>query len=112
MQQTETYKLNLIESSDTFSPDPLNENMEKAEEALDGLNQRVTVLETHKIVTGFHEGTGFVDLGFTPVVVFGIGSNSIGFATRGRGSSGGLSVEEGGFSHTGFAANCHYAAFV
>ena len=31
MQQTQTYKLNLIETSDTFSPAPLNENMEKVE---------------------------------------------------------------------------------
>jgi len=31
MQQTKTYKLNLIETSDTFSPDPLNENTEKLE---------------------------------------------------------------------------------
>lgn len=34
MQQTGTYKLNLIETSDTFSPNPLNENTEKLEKAL------------------------------------------------------------------------------
>ena len=34
MQQTETYKLNLIETSDTFSPAPLNENAQKLESAL------------------------------------------------------------------------------
>ena len=34
MQQTETYQLNLIETSDTFSPAPLNENAQKLEAAL------------------------------------------------------------------------------
>jgi hypothetical protein len=34
MQQTNKYKLNLIEKDDTFSPDPLNDNMEKVEGAL------------------------------------------------------------------------------
>ena len=35
MQQTNTYKLNLIEKNDPFSPDPLNENAQKVEAALD-----------------------------------------------------------------------------
>ena len=34
MQQTNQYKLNLIEKTDTFSPDPLNENTEKVEAQL------------------------------------------------------------------------------
>ena len=34
MQQTETYKLNLIETSDPFSPEPLNKNMEAVEAQL------------------------------------------------------------------------------
>ena len=34
MQFTNQYKLNLIEATDTFSPQPLNENMEKVEAAL------------------------------------------------------------------------------
>lgn len=34
MQQTNLFKLNLIESGDTFSPNPLNENMELVEAAL------------------------------------------------------------------------------
>ena len=34
MQQTPTYKLNLIETSDLFSPNPLNENAQKLEAAL------------------------------------------------------------------------------
>ena len=34
MQHTNQYQFNLIESGDTFSPQPLNENMEKVEAAL------------------------------------------------------------------------------
>ena len=34
MQQTTTYKLNLIETSDAFSPEPLNQNTRKVETAL------------------------------------------------------------------------------
>ena len=37
MKQTSNYQFNLIESGDTFSPSPLNENAEKAEEILTGL---------------------------------------------------------------------------
>ena len=36
MQQTNTYKLDLIEPSDTFSADPLNGNAQKLEAALTG----------------------------------------------------------------------------
>ena len=35
MQHTDKYKLNLIENSDAFSPDALNENMQKLEAALE-----------------------------------------------------------------------------
>ena len=80
MQQTQTYKLNLIETSDTFSPAPLNENMEKVEAGISAeaaarqsgdaaLAQRVTMLELHKIAVGTYKGTGSevtVNLGFAP----------------------------------------------
>ena len=87
MQHTETYNLNLIETTDTFSPDPLNQNAQLLEDALaaetsartsaDGaLDQRVTVLEARRIVTGIYTGssstdypTKFVNLGFTPKLV-------------------------------------------
>ena len=52
MQQTEKYQFNLIERDDDFSPDPLNENMEKAEAALTDLSARV------RIVAGTYTGTG------------------------------------------------------
>ena len=83
MQQTETYKLNLIETSDTFSPDPLNENAQKLEAALndetdarqtaaDALDLRVTRLEGRKIAAGLFIGTGAIqriDVGFRPTLV-------------------------------------------
>ena len=86
MQQTEKYQFNLIETSDTFSPDPLNENAEKTEAALaetdtrlsaasTALDQRVTVLEGHKarMAVGTYIGNGAAartfPVGFTPKFV-------------------------------------------
>lgn len=85
MKQTETYQLNLIEPSDVFSPDPLNQNMERAEAALeaaraeakaadDALDARIAVLEAHKIIIGAYTGNGvqlrFVDVGHEVQAVF------------------------------------------
>lgn len=83
MQKTETYKLNLIELDDTFSPQPLNENAQKLEDALSGavggLDQRLAAIEAHKLAAGFYEGnspstndtvTQTVPLGFDPVLVY------------------------------------------
>lgn len=77
MQKTETYKLNLIELDDAFSPQPLNENAQKLEDALSGavdaLDRRVAALEAHRLVTGSYTGSGSssksVPLGFDPVLV-------------------------------------------
>ena len=97
MQQTTKYKLNLIEKSDTFSPDPLNQNTQKVENALSAatahtdagdraeasarasadaaLAQRVTALEAHHIYVGTYTGNGSttdgqtINLGFTPAAV-------------------------------------------
>ena len=78
MQQTQKYALNLIERSDVFSPDPLNENMEKVEAALGtmadsaahaALDLRVQALEARRIVYGTYTGSEAertVLLGFTP----------------------------------------------
>ena len=81
MQQTNQYKLNLIESGDHFSPIPLNENAQKVEDVLknqsDALNtlqaqhtQDIAALQTQlaqgigtltasalKIATGSYTGT-------------------------------------------------------
>ena len=112
MQQTQTYKLNLIETSDTFSPAPLNENMEKVEAGISAeaaaraaetaaLDQRVTVLEGRKIVTGTYTGDGnakgqFINLGFTPRIVVILPSPYVWIASDVF-SLGILAIEEGGF---------------
>lgn len=84
MQQTETYKLNLIDTDDTFSPQPINENMGKLEtvlSALDGadeaLGERVTALEAHKLAVGSYKGSTTsrgvsqtITLGFKPQAVY------------------------------------------
>ena len=90
MQQTETYKFNLIESSDTFSPAPLNENMEKVEAQLDAeaqaraeavadLDERLQVFEVHQITYGVYSGNDGkaqeISVGFTPKLVFIQGMN-------------------------------------
>lgn len=85
MQQTEKYQFNLIEPGDVFSPDPINQNMERVEtqftaeaaarQSADGaLEQRIAVLEAHKLATGSYTGDGtyrrVISLGFTPKLVY------------------------------------------
>ena len=76
MQQTSKYQFNLVEGSDDFSPAPLNQNMEKVEEELEGIEESLaTVMESvdgHKIAVGSYRGSGGtknVNLGFTPSMV-------------------------------------------
>ena len=77
MQQTETYKLNLIETSDPFSPQALNENTQKLEEVvsekLEDMDRRIQVFEAQKIVVGSYTtsvgNNFFYDLGFHPKLV-------------------------------------------
>ena len=110
MQQTETYKLNLIESSDPFLPDALNENTQKLEEVvsekLGEMDQRVTVLEATKLVAGVFKSTNIpndiIELGFTPEAVIlsdAHGANQVCFITK-AGSyvgNGNVVVVENGF---------------
>ena len=110
MQQTETYKLNLIETSDPFSPPALNENTQKLEEVvsekLGEMDQRVTVLEATKLVAGVFKSTNIpndiIELGFTPEAVFlsdAHGANQVCFITK-AGSyvgNGNVVVVENGF---------------
>lgn len=90
MQQTDKYKLNKPGVDDPIAIAPLNENMDKLEAALAaetavrqgetaGLNQRVTVLDAHKvrIATGSFAGNAtkagdfqVIQVGFTPKFVF------------------------------------------
>ena len=87
MQQTQKYKLNLIESSDPFMPEGLNQNTQKVEQVLAAqeaandqkvaavagqvaalgaasdqkfaeMSQRVTVLEAHRFIIGTYQGNG------------------------------------------------------
>ena len=136
MQQTNKYKLNLIEKDDTFSPDPLNDNMEKVERALEreaaarqaadaaeaqaradadaALDRRIQTIEAHKIVFGSAgNGSTTANLGFTPLLLY---------VTNGSGGHllihkdyhpySGLYIVEGGFHHDGAYASCGYVAFV
>ena len=90
MQQTEKYKLNLIESSDPFLPEGLNQNTQKIENAmaaheakLDGqVSAIVQNLGIHghnaRIAWGSYTGTGIsgqdkpsvFSFGFAPVVMW------------------------------------------
>ena len=85
MQQTEKYKLNLIESSDPFSPDGLNENTRKLEtvvsETLERMDARVTVLEGFKfhwggVKIGSDQNPYFLKLPFRPKVVLLVYTNT------------------------------------
>ena len=110
MQQTETYKLNLIETSDPFSPQALNENTQKLEEVvqekLGEMDARVTVLEATKLVAGVFKSTNIpndiIELGFTPEAVIlsdAHGANQVCFITK-AGSyvgNGNVVVVENGF---------------
>ncbi|MCI8699145.1 MAG: hypothetical protein HFF29_08595 [Oscillospiraceae bacterium] len=84
MQQTNKYKLNLIEKTDTFSPDPLNDNMEKVERALEAetagrsaadaaLDRRLQVFEAHHVAVGTYtpqkDKVTNVDIGFSPSMI-------------------------------------------
>ena len=87
MQQTSKYQFNLVEGSDDFSPTPLNQNMEKVEEALgdmedaiDGVMEVAYNPNNMPFVTGNYTGTGSIvtiTLGFKPslVIVYEVGPN-------------------------------------
>lgn len=137
MQQTEKYKLNLIESSDPFLPKDLNKNTQKIEDALlaheervDGqvsaLDQRVSVFEAVKFACGTYIGRYKYDnqdpvtvqVGFTPKILFihkaGADSASA-LAFQSYNTYGDrLSIVSGGFRVHGqelSAGEYHYIAF-
>ena len=84
MQQTSKYQFNLVEGSDDFSPTPLNQNMEKVEEALSVLNAAVETAQTtadtaqaaaetlHYVIGSYigNGGTQDINLGFQPQFLF------------------------------------------
>ena len=90
MQHTEAYNLNLIETSDTFSPDPLNQNAQLLEDAVEAeaaartaadsaLSQRLQVFEAHRLKYGTYRSDVdqplYVNVGFKPAFVFIQGVN-------------------------------------
>ena len=110
MQQTETYKLNLIESSDPFLPDALNENTRKIEEVVSGslgdMDERIKVFEAKRFACGTCtannvETPNVVELGFTPVAVaihYCRGSDgATALSVTGVPANTGLDIIEGGF---------------
>ena len=97
MQQTSKYQFNLVDATDDFSPAPLNQNMEKVENALtaldvdltEGLETVADVIATFsanlgsgghtcRLAFGTYQGTGqygqnhpnTIQVGFTPVLFF------------------------------------------
>ena len=130
MQQTETYKLNLIESSDPFLPQALNENTQKLEEVvsekLGEMDQRVTVLEAKKFAVGTYKAemneTLKVEVGFTPIALY-VGQSRKFSTIHGLILPGDtnippfLQIVEGGFTtnimdgHTAYPGFYHYIAF-
>ena len=135
MQQTNKYKLNLIEKDDTFSPDPLNDNMEKVEGALKAetgarqaadaaeaqtradadaaLDRRIQTIEAHKIVFGSAgNGSTTANLGFTPLLLYVTGMNGAIWIHKDYHPYSGLYIVEGGFHHVGAYASCGYVAFI
>ena len=130
MQQTETYKLNLIESSDPFLPNALNENTQKIEEVvhekLGEMDQRVTVLEAKKFAVGTYKAemneTLKVEVGFTPIALY-VGQSRKFSTIHGLILPGDtnippfLEIVEGGFTtnimdgHTAYPGIYHYIDF-
>lgn len=117
MQQTDKYKLNLIETSDTFSPEALNENAQKLEAALEAvraeaatgdaaLDQRLQVFEAKRFAFGTYlpSVTTFnVSLGFRPRVVFILAAG----VTRGGALFDGVSHSNGHITDDGFSITGH-----
>ena len=55
MQQTTTYKLNLIEADDVFSPEPLSENARKVDAAL---SSTASALAAETVAMGLKDYVG------------------------------------------------------
>ena len=93
MQQTTKYQFKLIEGSDDFSPQPLNDNVEKMEEVLTELDTAIVVVQSAMdevadaftpdnlpYVTGSYTGDGStanrtITLGFKPKFVITTGTS-------------------------------------
>ena len=113
MQQTEKYKLNLIESSDPFLPEGLNQNTQKIEDAMEAheekvdgqvadLDARVKVFEAKHFATGICSMSERTALPFTPTLVLIVSWSSMysSMAITGHNTDS-LVLEENGFHITG-----------
>lgn len=119
MQQTDKYKLNKPGVDDPIAIAPLNENVDKVEEALDAQDARITMLEGRRIVVGVYEGISgeyiskTIELGFTPFAVYVGNAHCTGYSgvaligqdilASGVGSNQGghpVTIVEGGFKVT------------
>ena len=101
MQQTEHYQLNLIETSDPFSPEPLNKNTETVDAALATIP---------KFACGAYNGNGAanrsIELPFTPKMVYVINSNG---ATYYNNSGG---IQNGGVALKGTPLSSNHGVLV
>ena len=82
MQQTTKYQFKLIEGSDDFSTQPLNDNVEKVEELLTELETAYSP-NNKPFVVGRYQGTGSsapttVTLGFRPSMLIITGTETNG----------------------------------
>ena len=121
MQQTEKYKLNLIESSDPFLPDALNANTQRLEEVvsghLEGMDQRVTVLEAKQFAYGSFRclsGTMDIPLPFAPIAVLLVENEIAAFMNvKGAGNNQAVRLGENGFQAVSLdhGADFTYIAF-
>ena len=118
MQQTEKYKLNLIERSDPFLPDALNENTKRLEtvvsEHLEGMDARVTVLEAKQFAYGSFRVPAMgaavdVPLPFTPTAVLVVESEfNSWLGVKGAENSVGPRLRENGFQAQGLETGVIY----
>lgn len=132
MQQTEKLKLNLVEDTDKFSQEPLNENMKLLDENVGRLEAEVAKKGTCTAVADTFEGDGSmsrdIELGFAPVFAIMYGDyagTALGFAAQNWGfmfrsgmfySGAGFKLTENGFHLTGGGFNkqgttTYYATF-
>ncbi len=115
MQHTEKYRFDLIEKDDVFSPDALNENMEKVEGALetkadaDVIDARVRELEIHKFAVGHLTAGGTEHLGFAIKALL-VAGPYISLLRPGE-TNGYVRVEEDSFYHGSNFSTCTYIAF-
>ena len=101
MQQTTKYQFNLVDATDDFSPTPLNQNAQKTEDLIEGVEEDLAALETQisgqldeleealgsgghtcRIAWGSYTGTGSAGSGSPNTLTFDFRPMVILFATE------------------------------